>query len=133
MNKPAKDFLREKFQDWYASKVLQQLDSSVDIDQELQPIDLSLPILRELGAKWMASYFANNPDIIVKGFIKLGISGALDGVYTEEEGMDSDDNEHSEALSDEESSDDHEETQVNILASKSDTSEEEDGIIVISD
>ena len=129
-----KDFLREKFQDWYANKVLQQLDSSVDIDQELQPIDLSLPVLRELGAKWiteMAGYFANNPDIIVKGFIKSGISGALDGVYTEEEGMDSDDNEHSETLSDEESSD--EETQVNILESKSDTLEEEDGIIVISD
>jgi len=106
----------------------------VDIDQELQPIDLSLPALRELGAKWiteMAGYFANNPDIIVKGFIKSGILGALDGVYTEEEGMDSDDNEHSEALSDEESSD--EETQVNILESKSDTLDEEDGIIVISD
>jgi len=46
VNKPAKDFLREKFQDWYASQILQQLDSLVDIeDQELQPIDLSLPVL----------------------------------------------------------------------------------------
>ena len=49
----------------------------------------------------MAGYFANNPDIIVKGFIKSGISGALDGVYSEQEVMDSDDNEHSEESLDE--------------------------------
>ena len=54
VNKPAKHFLREKFQDWYASQILQQLGPllgpSLDIeDQELQPIDLFLPLLHELG------------------------------------------------------------------------------------
>ena len=135
VNKPAKDFLREKFQDWYASQILQQLDSSVDIeDQELQPIDLSLPVLRELGAKWiveMAGYFANNPDIIVKGFIKSGISRALDGINNDEEEMDSDYNEYSEVSLDEETLD--EETPENTLESESVALEKEDSIIVLSD
>ena len=46
VNKPAKHFLREKFQDWYANQVLQQLNPSLNIeDQQLQLIDLSLPLL----------------------------------------------------------------------------------------
>ena len=135
VNKPAKHFLREKFQDWYASQILQQLNPSLNIeDQQLQPIDLSLPLLRELGAKWiveMAGYFANNPDIIVKGFIRSGISGALDGVNTDEEEIDSNDNEHSEVSSDEETSD--EETPETTLESESVSLEREHSVIVLSD
>ena len=39
---------------------------------ELQPIDLSMPQLKELGAKWlvkMAEYISANPNFIVNGFI----------------------------------------------------------------
>ena len=51
-------------------------------------MDLSLPTLRELGASWLvqvADYFANNPDMIVDGFIKSGICGALDGLESDED------------------------------------------------
>ena len=49
-------------------------------DSELEPINLGLPILKELGAKWLveiAEHFADNPQIIVNGFIRSGITGAL--------------------------------------------------------
>ena len=39
-------------------------------------------MLKELGARWlveMSQYFAENPQIIVNGFVKAGITGALDG------------------------------------------------------
>ena len=81
VNKPAKDFLQQKFQEWYAKQVLQQLHGR-DIDSvELQPIDLSLPLLKELGAKWlveMFEYITSNPQIVVNGFVKSGIPSALD-------------------------------------------------------
>ena len=116
---------------------MQQFNPSLNIeDQQLQPIDLSLLLLRELGAKWivkMAGYFANNPDIIVKGFIWSGISRALDDVDTEsdEEEIDSDDNGYSEASSDEETSD--EETPENTSESQTVSLERKHSIIVLSD
>ena len=48
----------------------------------LQSIDLGLPALKELGAKWiveLADYFGENPQILVNGFVKAGIVQALDG------------------------------------------------------
>jgi len=84
--------------------------------------------------KWiveMAGYFVNNPDIIVKEFIKLGISRALDGINNDEEEMDSDYNEYSEVSSDEETLD--EETPENTLESESVALEKEDSIIALSD
>jgi len=49
-------------------------------------------VLKELGAKWMvkkAEYFAENPQIMVNGFIQAGIAGALDGQRDEQEERDS--------------------------------------------
>ena len=48
---------------------------------ELDVIDLGLPVLMEHGAKWlvmMVQYIENNPQLIVNGFIKAGISRSLD-------------------------------------------------------
>ena len=73
VNKPAKDFLKQKFQEWYSDQILQQLDLSATN--------------RELGAKWlveMAEYVANNPDFIVKGFLRAGISRDLDDTESDE-------------------------------------------------
>ena len=45
------------------------------------PIDLGLPTLKVLGAKWlvkMSDYISENPHIIVKGFFRSGIAEALD-------------------------------------------------------
>ena len=54
----------------------------------ITPSWLSLPTLRELGASWlvdMADHFANYPDIIVSGFIKSAVCGALDDLESDEE------------------------------------------------
>ena len=53
------------------------------IDADLQPVDLCLPLMKEHTAKWLveaANHISNNPQIIVNGFIKAGISKALDGI-----------------------------------------------------
>ena len=53
VNKPAKDFLKQHFKDWYAQQLTNQLDD-LDIESaDLQPISLNLPLLKKLGAKWM--------------------------------------------------------------------------------
>ena len=49
----------------------------------IQPIDLGLPVLKYCGARWLveaAEYISKNHQIIVKGFIKAGITTALDGI-----------------------------------------------------
>ena len=82
VNKPTEDFLEWLFEDWYSHKVCEKLSDESDIQStNLQPINLGLPLLKELGAKWMVEmleYFAANPQIIVNGFVKAGIAGALD-------------------------------------------------------
>ena len=100
VNKPAKDFLRRKFQEWYSEQVMKQMEGMEIESCEIKPIDLSMSVLKEVGAKWlveMAEYFQENPRIIVNGFIRSGITGALDGVEDDNleddptESIDSDD------------------------------------------
>lgn len=82
VNKPAKDFLKSRFQDWYSEQLAKQFEGRDIESTDLQPINLGLPLMKELGAKWMvemADYFAQNPQIIVNGFVRAGIAGALDG------------------------------------------------------
>ena len=53
-------------------------------------------ILKELGAKWfteMSEYISNNSQFIVRGFIKAGICGALDGSVNEDNGASSEETE----------------------------------------
>ena len=48
---------------------------------QLQPIDLHLSALKEIGAEWlvdMAMYIGNNPRFTVNGFLCPNITGALD-------------------------------------------------------
>lgn len=81
VNKPAKNYLRQQFQDWYSKQISDQLEGQDMANAVLQPIDLSLPSMKELGAKWltgMAEYLAANPQFVVNGFIRSGITHALD-------------------------------------------------------
>ena len=84
VNKPAKEFIRRKFQQWYSEKVQERIEEE-DVDAvDITPIKLEMPILKELGAKWlvqMAEYFADNQQFIVNGFRR---SGALDGLEESE-------------------------------------------------
>ena len=81
MNKPVNDFLRRCFGEWYSGEVMKQLDENVNEAMDLEPINLGLPMMKELGAKWlvqMAEHFQENPQIIVNGFFRAGIAGALE-------------------------------------------------------
>ena len=63
--------------------MIEQLDGENMDDFEnmnMQLIDFSLLILKEVGAKWlveMAEYISSNPRMIVSGFIRSGITGVL--------------------------------------------------------
>ena len=93
INKPAKEFLKRKFEQWYSERVLEQVEGQ-DIDNvEIEPINLSFPVMKELGARWMvetAEYISENPQFMINGFIKAGITRALDGVEEEAVKMDED-------------------------------------------
>ena len=85
LNKPAKDFLKRQFNQWYTEQVMKQLEGRDDDLEaaELQPIEMGMPIMKEISAKWlvdMAEYMSDNPQIIVNSFIRSGIPGAVDGL-----------------------------------------------------
>ena len=50
INKPAKDFFKRKFKEWCAGQVKEQMDSSED---GTEAVNLGLPMLKELEAKWL--------------------------------------------------------------------------------
>ena len=58
------------------------MDQEPDIEAaNLEPVDLCLLAMKELGAKWLVEtvqHIADNPSFIMNGFIKAGICQALD-------------------------------------------------------
>ena len=103
VNKPAKDFLKRKFEEWYSNEVTKQLHGICDLDSVvIQPVDLSMAAVKEQSAKWlveMYEYIADNPQFVVNGFKVSGIPNALDGTENADE---SDENEGNAAESDDE-------------------------------
>ena len=66
VNKPAKLFLRSKFQEWYSDQVCQQLIKKQDV-----AVDLQLSVVKPLGATWMmqfVDYIKTKPEIVINGF-----------------------------------------------------------------
>ena len=54
---------------------------------ELQPVDLGMAALKEVGGKWLvntSNYISDNPQIVVNGFIHTGIAGSLDCQETDD-------------------------------------------------
>ena len=75
VNKSAKEFLRSKFQAWYADKISNQLATKV-----IEPVELKLSIMKPIGAKWMMElfdHFKARPQIIENGFKGAGITQIL--------------------------------------------------------
>ena len=64
VNKPAKDFLKRKVEDWYNNPVTKELQDVSDIDSAvIQSVNLSMAAIKELSAKWllaMSEYIAEN-------------------------------------------------------------------------
>ncbi len=85
INKPIKDFMKTKFQGWYAEEISKQIDRQQSMEAvELEPVDLSLPQLKELGTRWLVEaydYISENPAMVVRGFLTSGISDALNGQF----------------------------------------------------
>ena len=82
VNKPAKSFLKKQFEMWYSDQVTQQMEGQDIETVAVEPVDLSMGTMKELGAKWlvdMANYISDNPQFIVNGFIHAGIAKALNG------------------------------------------------------
>ena len=69
VNKPAKEFLRRRFQEWFASQITIQLDEG---DTHRQHIDTRLSIMKPLGARWLVElhdYLSDNPSFTVNGLL----------------------------------------------------------------
>ena len=65
VNKPAKEFLRAKFREWYAEQVQKQLDQGAE---EFTPVNLKMS---PLGARWLVSlhdYITRNNSIVSNRF-----------------------------------------------------------------
>lgn len=114
VNKPAKDYLKRRFEDWYAGEVMKQVQNQPEnaSDEssiaELTPIDLSFTRMKELSAHWlldMAEYLSDNPLFIVNGFIRSGITSAYDGLR-ESDADAGDEDEFDDELTDEDEFDD---------------------------
>jgi hypothetical protein len=59
---------------------------------EIEPVNLSMAVLKEAGAKWiveMAEYIDSNPQFITSGFRKAGIASALDNQDSSSESKES--------------------------------------------
>jgi len=72
INKPAKDFLCSKFQEWYAKELCSQLQGESEVHQ----VDLKLSIMKPLSAGWIVSlydYIKGKPHLIKIGFKEAGI------------------------------------------------------------
>ena len=97
--------MKRQFKEWYAEEVTKQLqgkDFRELEEAELLPIDLSMPVMKEVGAKWlveMADYLSDTPQLVVNGFIQSGITAVIDGVDIDEEELPAD---HSEDSSEDE-------------------------------
>ena len=75
VNKQAKEFLRRKFQGWFAEQIDRKLESS-----DNSPVDMRLSIMKPLGASWLVElhdYMCSNPSIIINGFSASGILKSL--------------------------------------------------------
>ena len=71
VNKAVKENLRKQFQNWHSSQVSKHTDSAV-----MKPVDLSMSVVKPLGATWLMSmfdYIKANPSIIINGFKGAGI------------------------------------------------------------
>ena len=81
VNKAAKDFLRQKFNDWYVEQIAAQLEDGEDTDPlQVQPINLTSAVMKSVGARWivqMYEYIHDNPSLVVNGLYKAGIPQAI--------------------------------------------------------
>ena len=72
VNESVKEFLRGQFYKWYAGEVCSQLHQCDNV----QAVDLSLSVVKPLGAIWLIylfDYLHTHPEIARNGFRKAGL------------------------------------------------------------
>ena len=72
VNKAVKEHLQKQFNNWYSSQVSKQINN----DAKLQPIDISMSVVKLLGATWMMNtyeYIEANLSIMINGYKGVGI------------------------------------------------------------
>ena len=90
VNKSAKEFLRARFQEWYAERIVSHFsEPSAETSTSTapscstpppHPVDLKMSTMKPLGAKWLIEleeYLKTKPDIIKNGFRSSGITETL--------------------------------------------------------
>ena len=73
INKAAKDFMRSRFREWYATQVQKQFDEGAS---QISPVDLRMPVMKPLGARWLVSlydYINERNSLTMNGFKAAGI------------------------------------------------------------
>ena len=78
LNKSAKCFIADKYQDWYAEKVLQQLNRGVAAHDV--KVDVKLSTMKPLHVKWIIEtyhHLKRSKQIVISGFRKAHITKAV--------------------------------------------------------
>ena len=73
VNKAAKEFMRSRLREWYASEVQKQLDDGA---QQISPVDLKMSTMKSLSAGWLLSlhdYIKKHNSLVTNGFKAAGI------------------------------------------------------------
>jgi len=79
INGNAKQFLNQKFSDWYSQQVTKQLSNGVNIYDV--KIETGLTVMKPIHAKWIIGLYdhlRNSTELIRKGFKQAGITEAID-------------------------------------------------------
>ena len=77
-NKAAKDFLREKFRQWYAQEVEKQLQAGTC--EIAVKVNMGMAVMKEVTAKWLTALYDKlrlESSIVLNGFQKVGITDAV--------------------------------------------------------
>ena len=78
LNNQAKQFLKKKFECWYAQQISPQLEDGISVYDVQVPLKLS--IIKSIHVKWLLGIYdhlRNSSEAIIKGFEMAGIKEAL--------------------------------------------------------
>ena len=77
-NKATKDFLRQKFRQWYADQVQKQIEEGVEVTAV--QVNMGMPTMKDAGAQWLTALYdklRHEKTIVINGFKKVGIVDAV--------------------------------------------------------
>ena len=78
VNGHAKEFLKGKFECWYAQQITNQLESGSSLYHVQVPLKLS--VIKPIHTKWLLglyNHLRNSSDTVMKGFAMAGIKDTL--------------------------------------------------------